>query len=71
MKSHSSIRVVKRWHGLLTDPVRGCFNDPEALNNGYLPSGRGPRVHKLANGLRLGIAVSSQDLSEAWVTIHG
>jgi hypothetical protein len=56
---------------LLTDPVRGCFNDPEALNNGYLPSGRGPRVHKLANGLRLGIAVSSQDLSEAWVTIHG
>jgi hypothetical protein len=34
-----------------TDPVHGCFNNPEGLNNGHLPSGSGPQVHELANGL--------------------
>jgi hypothetical protein len=34
-----------------TDPVHGCFNNPEGLNNGHLPSGCGPQVHELANGL--------------------
>jgi hypothetical protein len=63
MKPHGSIRVVRRWHGLHADPVYWCFDDPEVVNNGYLPSGRSPRVHELANDLRLGTIVSSQDLS--------
>jgi hypothetical protein len=71
MKPHSFVRIVKRWCGICTDPVLKCLDDPEGLNNGYLPSGHGPRVHELANGLRLGIAVLSQDLSGTWVTIHG
>jgi hypothetical protein len=40
------------------DPTCGCFDDLEGLNNGHLPSWHGPRVHELANGLRLGTAVS-------------
>jgi hypothetical protein len=56
---------------LRTNPVRGCFDDPEELNNEYLPSGHDAQVHELANGLRLDTAVPSHDLSGAWVTIHG
>jgi hypothetical protein len=54
-----------------TDPGNRCFNNLEGLNNGHLPSRRGPRVHELANGLRLDTVVSSQDLSGAWVTVRG
>jgi hypothetical protein len=35
-----------------------------------MPSGHDPRVHELANGLRLGTAVPSQDLSGASVTFR-
>jgi hypothetical protein len=48
---------------LRTDPIRGCFDDLDGPNNGYLPNGRGSRVHELANGLRLGIVVLSLDYS--------
>jgi hypothetical protein len=42
----------------------------KGLKNNHLPSGRGPQVHELANGLRPGIAMPSQDLSGDWVTVH-
>jgi hypothetical protein len=71
MKPQGSVWVVRRWCDLCADPVHGCFDNPEGLNNGYLSSGRGPQVCKLANILRLGTAVPSQDLSGAWVTVHG
>jgi hypothetical protein len=54
-----------------TDPVHRYFDNPEGLNNGDLPSWRGSYIRKLVNGLRLGTTVPSQDLSGAWVTIHG
>jgi hypothetical protein len=54
-----------------TNPVYRCFDNLEGLNNNHFPSGRGPRVHELANGLRLGTVVPSQDLSESCVTIRG
>jgi hypothetical protein len=53
------------------NPILRCFNNPEGLNHENLPSGRGSQAHELVNGLRLGTAVPSQDLSEAWVTVHG
>jgi hypothetical protein len=71
MMLHGSIRVVRRWRGLRGDPICRCFDDPKGLNNGYLSSGHGPQVHKLANGLRLSTVVPSQDLSGACVTVHG
>jgi hypothetical protein len=72
MKPHSSVRVVRRWYNVLTDPVCRCFNNLEGLNNGHLPSWCGPRVHELANGLRLGTVVpkSGSEWSQghrAWV----
>jgi hypothetical protein len=63
MKPHDFVQVVRRWCGVRTDPIRGCFNNIEGLNNGHLRSWCGPRVHELANGLRPGTTVSSQDLS--------
>jgi hypothetical protein len=71
MKPHGSIQIVRRWCGLHADPVHECFDDPEGLNSGYLPSGCGPQVCELTNSLRLGTTVPSQDLSGAWVTVHG
>jgi hypothetical protein len=71
MNPHGSISVVRRWHGLRPDHVRGCFGILEELNNKYLPSGCGPRVRKLANNLRLGNVVLSHDLSGVWVSIGG
>jgi hypothetical protein len=59
MKPHALIRVVRKWCGLHTDPILRCLDDLEGLNNGYLHSGCGPRVHELANGLRLGTVVPS------------
>jgi hypothetical protein len=71
MKPHGSIQVVRKWRGLCADPVLRCLYDLEGMNNGYLPRGHGPRVCELANGLRLGTAMPSQDLSGAWVTVWG
>jgi hypothetical protein len=70
MKPHSSVRVVRSWRGLHADPIRECFDDPEGMNNRYLPNEHGPRVHELANGLRLGTVVSGQDLSGTGVTVE-
>jgi hypothetical protein len=71
MKPHGSVRVVRRCCGVRTDPVHGCFDNPKGLNIGHFPSGCDPCVCELANDLRLGTTVLSQDLSGAWVTIHG
>jgi hypothetical protein len=65
MKPHGPIRVVRKWRSLCADLILRCLDNPEGLNNGYLPSKHGPRVHKLANGLRLGTTVPSQNLSGA------
>jgi hypothetical protein len=65
MKPHGPVRVARKWHGLCANPVLKCLNGPKGLNNGYLPSGHDPQVHKLANSLRLSTAVPSQDLSGA------
>jgi hypothetical protein len=56
MKPHSSIRVVKKWCGVRTNPDLRCFNNPEGLNCGDFVVGVVP---KLANGLRLGTVVLS------------
>jgi hypothetical protein len=71
MKPHGCVWFVRRWCSLHVGPVRRCFDDPDGLNNGYLPSRRDPQVHELANSLRLGTVVPSQDLSGAWVTFAG
>jgi hypothetical protein len=71
MKPYSFVRVVKRWCGMHIDPILRCFDNLEGLNNGGLPSRRGSRVHELDIGLRPSTAVTSQDLSGAWVTMHG
>jgi hypothetical protein len=68
MKPYGPVQVVKKWHGMRTNPVLRCLDDPEELNNRNMPCGHGPQVHELANDMRLGTTVSSQDLSEAWVT---
>jgi hypothetical protein len=36
MKSHGSVRVVRMWDKIHTDPVLRCFMDPEGLNCGDL-----------------------------------
>jgi hypothetical protein len=71
MKPHGFVQVVRKWRDLCTDRILRCLDDLEGLNNGYLPSGRVPQVPKLTNGLRPGTILLSQDLSGAWVTIHG
>jgi hypothetical protein len=71
MKPHSSIWIVRIWCGIRTKPILRCLDNPEGLNNRYLPIGHGPQVLKLDNNLGLGTIVPSQDLSGAWVTGHG
>jgi hypothetical protein len=71
MKPHSSIQVVRKWRGMCAIPILRCLDDSEWLNNRYLPSKRSPQVRELANGLRHGTAMPSQDMSGAWVTIWG
>jgi hypothetical protein len=44
MKSHCSIRVVKMWYGIHTDPVLRCFVDPKGLNYGDLLVGMVPEL---------------------------
>jgi hypothetical protein len=72
MKPPSSIRVVKMWCDVRTDPILRCFDNPEGLNCEDLLVGVVPELSslKLANSLRLGTVVLSQDLSGAWVTIR-
>jgi hypothetical protein len=60
MKRHNSIRVFIMWCGMHTDPVLWCFDNPEGLSYGDLLV---DVVPELANGLRLGTVVPSQDLS--------
>jgi hypothetical protein len=36
MKLLDSIRVLRMWCGIRTDPVLRCFDDPEGLNCGDL-----------------------------------
>jgi hypothetical protein len=71
MKPHGPIWVVRKWHGLHADLVLRCLDDLEGLNHRYMPSGCGLQVCELANNLRLGTVVPSQDLSGAWVTVQG
>jgi hypothetical protein len=68
MKPHSSVRLVRKWCSMRTDPVLRCFDNPDGLNCGDLLVGV---VLELANGLRLGTTVPSQDLSGGWVTVRG
>jgi hypothetical protein len=65
MKPHDSIHIVRRWRDMHVDSILRCLDDSEGLNNGYLPSGHGPQVHEVANSMRHGTAVVSQDLSGA------
>jgi hypothetical protein len=44
MKSHCSIRVVKMWCGIHTDPVLRCFVDPKGLNYGDMLVGMVPEL---------------------------
>jgi hypothetical protein len=71
MKPHNSVRVVRKWCDMHTDPILRCFDNSEGLNNGDLLSCHDSQIHELANGLRLGTAVPSHDLSGAWVTVSG
>jgi hypothetical protein len=32
MKSHGSVRVVRMWCGIHTNPILWCFMDPKGLN---------------------------------------
>jgi hypothetical protein len=68
MKSHGSVRVVRMWCVICTDPIVGCFDNLEGLNCGNLLVGEAP---ELANDLRLSTVVPSQDLSGAWITFRG
>jgi hypothetical protein len=70
MKPHGFIRVIRKWRGMCINPVLRCFDNPEGLNNGDLPSWYSFRVCELANGLRIGTIMLSQDLSGAWVTVR-
>jgi hypothetical protein len=54
-----------------TKPVRGCFDNLEGMNNGDFPSWHGSRIHELANGMRHGTTMPSQDLSEDWIIMCG
>jgi hypothetical protein len=44
MNSLSSIRVVRMWCTICTDPVLRCFVDPEGLNYGDLLVGAVPEL---------------------------
>jgi hypothetical protein len=48
-------------------PHPRVFREPGGAKLWGLPSRVGPRDCELANGMRMSIAVSSQDLSGAWV----
>jgi hypothetical protein len=62
MKLHGSIWDVRMWCGIRTDPILRGFDNPEGLSCGDLLV---DVVLELANNLRLGTTVPSQDLSGA------
>jgi hypothetical protein len=68
MKPYDYARVVKKWCGMRTNPVLRCFDNSEGLNCEDLTIGVVP---ELANGMRLGTVVPSQDLSGACITVRG
>jgi hypothetical protein len=39
---HGSIQVVRKWRGMRADRVHRWLDILEGLNNGHMPSGRGP-----------------------------
>jgi hypothetical protein len=43
MKPHDSIRVVRKWCDVRTDPVLRCFDNLEVLNCGDLLVGVVPK----------------------------
>jgi hypothetical protein len=63
--------LSKLWCGNHTDPVLMSFINPEGLNCEDLLEGVVPELDELANSLRLGIEVPSQDLSGVWFTFRG
>jgi hypothetical protein len=42
MKLRGSVRVVRRWHSVSTDPLLRCFDDSEGLDNGTFLAGMVP-----------------------------
>jgi hypothetical protein len=44
MKPHGSIRVVRMWHGIRTNPILKCFDNPEGLSCGDLLVGMVPEL---------------------------
>jgi hypothetical protein len=62
MKPHGSVWVIRMWFGIHTDPILKCFYNPEGLSCGDLLV---DVVPELANDLRLGTVVPSQDLRGA------
>jgi hypothetical protein len=44
MKPHGSVRVVRKWCDVRTDPILGCFDNPEVLNYGDLLVGVVPKL---------------------------
>jgi hypothetical protein len=69
MKPCGSVRVVRMWCGICTDPILKCFDNSEGLSYGNLVVGVISRALKLANSMRLGIVVPSQDLSGACINV--
>jgi hypothetical protein len=64
-EASGSVQVGRRVCGAHTYHIRGCFDN----SDGHLPSQLGSRVCELANYLRLGIVVLSQDLTGVWITM--
>jgi hypothetical protein len=44
MKLHNSVRVVRMWCGIHTDPILWCFDNSEGLNYGNLLVGVVPNL---------------------------
>jgi hypothetical protein len=62
IKPHGSVRIVRMWCGMHTNPVLWCFDNPDGLScEDFLVD----VVPELANGLRPDTVVLSQDPSGA------
>jgi hypothetical protein len=44
MKPHDSVRIIRMWCRIRTDPVPKCFDNPEGLNCGNLLVGMVPEL---------------------------